>query len=94
MMKWHKIHLDLKQIAEGHLLRIHHQFSILWQENNCPESAAMFADTLTEDGENIYFTPGSEDLIQGIIAQYPGEEVKGPRRHEIGLLVGSSDAWK
>ncbi|UCC11228.1 MAG: hypothetical protein JSW02_07685 [candidate division WOR-3 bacterium] len=93
-MKWYKIHLDVKQIVEGHLLKIHHQFTILWEKNNFPENAAMFSDTLTEEGENIYFTPGSRDFIQGILLQYPGEEIKAPRRNEIGLLAGHADAWK
>ncbi|UCC11804.1 MAG: hypothetical protein JSW02_10735 [candidate division WOR-3 bacterium] len=93
-MKWYRIHLDIKQIAQGHLQNIHHQFTILWEKNNFPENAAMFSDTLTEDGENVYFSPGSLDFIQDIISQYPGEEIKAPPRSEIGLLAGHADAWK
>jgi hypothetical protein len=58
-----------------------------------PRDAAMFASTVTEEGEDVYFSPGAIALIESIIDQHPGEETERPNVRKLALLVGHDEVW-
>jgi len=94
-MTWFEVSLTLGQLATEELQALQKRFEELWLASGSPKEMALFSEAFpaTVGRLSVYFSPACLPAAESLISSYSGVSCEKPKKEDLGLLSGHSNAW-